>query len=56
LLAWTDGTAWERGGTVAWQLFDEAGNRLDQGSLPGLPVWDLVAASVGSNGNFTIIY
>lgn len=26
LLAWTEGTAWQRGGTVAWQLFDSAGH------------------------------
>ena len=57
LLAWTDGTAWHRGGSVAWRLFDKAGHPLDQkGTMPGLPVWGLVAASAGTDGKFTIIY
>jgi len=57
LLAWTDGTAWQRGGSVAWQVFDEGGRPLSQkGNLPGLPVWDLVAAFAGTDGRFTILY
>jgi hypothetical protein len=57
LLAWTDGTAWQRGGTVTWQLFDKAGRPIDQGSsIPGLPVWDVVGASVSRNRRFTIFY
>lgn len=57
LLAWTDGTAWQRGGSVDWQIFDGAGRPLDQASgLPGLPAWDLVAASVDRNGKFTVLY
>jgi hypothetical protein len=57
LLAWTDGTAWQRGGSVVWQIFDRAGRPLDEAtSLPGLPVWDLVAASVDRNGKFSVLY
>jgi len=56
LLAWTDGTGWQRGGTVAWELFDKTGRRLSQETSPGLPVWDLVAVSVGRSSEFNIIY
>jgi hypothetical protein len=56
LLAWTDGTAWQRGGTVAWELFDKGGHPDQRGTMPGLPVWDLVAASERAEGKFTNIY
>jgi len=55
LLAWTDGTGWQRGGSVMWQLYDATGRPLDaNGNAPALPVWDLVAAY--QNGGFTLIY
>ncbi|MFB3924091.1 MAG: sialidase family protein [Terriglobia bacterium] len=57
LLAWTKGTAWERGGTVEWQVFDPAGRpTIVRGAAPGVPVWGLVAAYAGRDGNFTILY
>ena len=55
LLAWTDGTGWQRGGSVMWQVYDREGKLLDaNGAAPGLPVWDLVAAY--QDGGFTLVY
>ena len=57
LLAWTNGTAWQRGGSVGWQVFDQAGHPTDvKGAAPALPVWDFVAAYTRPDGRFTIIY
>jgi hypothetical protein len=57
LLAWTEGTAWNKGGSAAWQLFDRAGTRLgDAGGADGVPAWGLVAAFANSTGGFSIVY
>jgi len=57
LLAWTNGTAWQRGGSVEWQVFDQSGRPTDvKGTAPGVPVWGLVAAYTQADGSFTIIY
>ena len=57
LLAWTEGTAWERGGSIAWQGFDKNGRPTQtRGTAPGLPVWGLVAAFANEDGTFTIVY
>jgi len=57
LLAWTEGTAWKRGGSLAWQEFDEQGRpREIKGRAPGVPVWGLVAAYSDPRGGFCIIY
>ena len=57
LLAWTKGTAWQRGGSVEWQLFDQAGHPTAmKGTAHGVPVWGLVAAYARPDGGFTIIY
>ncbi len=57
LLAWTKGTAWQRGGSVEWQVFDQAGHpTAAKGTAPGVPVWGLVAAYARPDGGFTIIY
>ena len=57
LLAWTEGTAWKRGGSLAWQVYDKQGRPCEaEGSAPGVPVWGLVAAFSDSRGDFCIIY
>jgi hypothetical protein len=57
LLAWTEGTAWKRGGSLAWQVFDKQGRPSEvKGSAPGVPVWGLVAAFADPRGGFCIIY
>lgn len=58
LLAWTEGTGWQRGGAVAWQLFDSKGKPLGEGGrlADGVPVWSLVAAVARGDGSFTILH
>lgn len=57
LLVWTEGTGWQRGGSIAWQVFDRNGNRIgDKGSAPGLPTWSFGAAATRADGTFTIFY
>lgn len=57
LLAWTEGTAWARGGSIAWQLFGGDGRRAAAaGSAPSLPVWSFPAVLPRPDGTFTILY
>ncbi len=57
LLAWTEGTAWKRGGRVAWRVFDSAGQPTGQkGIVDGVPVWGLLAVFAQPSGDFTIVY
>jgi len=57
LLAWTEGTGWLKGGSLAWQLFDSAGRAASaQEHAPGVPVWGLPSAFADRQGNFTIVY
>ena len=57
LFAWTEGTGWKKGGSLAWQVFDKVGKATEiKGSVPGLPAWDLVAAFADPRGGFDIIY
>ncbi len=46
LLVWTEGTGWEKGGSVAWQAFDALLKPLDNasGHADGLPAWGSAAA------------
>lgn len=57
MLAWTEGTAWNKGGSAAWQAFDSAGTPLGApGHADGVPVWSLVAAYSRPDGGFTVVY
>jgi hypothetical protein len=57
LLAWTEGTGWSKGGSLAWQLFDNSGSPTGEiGRAPGIPVWGLPSVFADSQGNFTIVY
>lgn len=57
LLAWTEKTGWEKGGGVAWAVFDQNGQPMaEKGTAEGVPVWSLVATYVRPDGGFTIIY
>jgi hypothetical protein len=57
ILAWTEGMGWERGGAVAWQVFDKDGKpTAERGRADGVPVWSLVGAFVRPDGRFAIVY
>jgi hypothetical protein len=58
LLAWTEGTGWQKGGAVSWQVFDTNGRPTEEkGRLAdGAPVWGLVAAAARGDGGFTIFH
>jgi len=57
LLVWTEGTGWQRGGALAWQLFDKVGKPLDErGRQDGVPVWSFGAACANADGSFVVIY
>ncbi len=57
LMSWSEGTAWQRGGGVAWQVFDQAGRATTTaGRAEGVPVWGLSAAFARPDNGFTIIY
>ena len=57
LFAWTEGTAWARGGSVAWQVFDSTGHATAvTGAAPGIPVWSFAAPIAVGDGRFVILY
>lgn len=57
LLAWTEGMGWQRGGAVAWQVFDAEGKpTAEKGRADGVPMWSLIAAFPRKDGGFTIVY
>jgi hypothetical protein len=57
LIAWTEGTAWARGGTVAWELRNRSGVTLAAKASAGtVPVWGLVSAVVRKDGSFLILH
>jgi hypothetical protein len=56
VMAWTEGTGWARGGSLAWQLFDQTGKPLgDKHTVPGVPTWS-VAAVVPQPRGAVILY
>jgi len=57
VLAWTEGTGWQRGGALAWQVFDKTGKPMEgKGRVDrGIPVWGLPTVEA-TGGGFTIIH
>ncbi len=57
ILVWTEGTGWNRGGNLAWQVYDKAGNPIESGDRAGaIPVWGLPAVVAEADGRFTILH
>ena len=57
LLTWTEGTGWNRGGAVAWQVYDAAGKSIGSAGRQGdLPVWSFAAPTARRDGSFEILY
>ena len=56
LLVWTEGTGWNRGGAVAWQLYDSTeALTAEKGTEAGVPAWSFAAVTATSQG-FLILY
>jgi hypothetical protein len=57
ILIWTEGTGWQQGGALAWQVFDKSGKPTEQqGRVEGaIPVWGLPAV-VSTEVGFAIIH
>lgn len=57
LFVWTEGTAWERGGSLSWQMFYASGRPTSvKGSAPGVPVWSFAAPIARADGRFVVLY
>lgn len=56
LVAWAEGTGWEKGGSVAWECLDASGAQTASGRTDGLPVWSFAAAFPEPDGSFTLLY
>jgi hypothetical protein len=58
LLAWTERTSWNKGGSVVWQIFDRSGVpiRGSAGRKDDLPAWDLPAVFCSASGEFVVLY
>jgi hypothetical protein len=57
LVVWTEGTGWQRGGSLAWQVFDAKGEpTAEKGKRDGIPAWSFAAAYARPDGNFVILH
>jgi hypothetical protein len=58
LIAWAEGTGWQKGGNVAWKLFDATGKAVEgaAGKAENLPAWSLPAAVARPDGTFVVLY
>ena len=55
-VAWTEGTGWEKGGSLAWETLDAKGEQTGSGRADGVPVWGFAAAVAEPDGSFTLFY
>ena len=57
ILVWTEGTGWQRGGSLAWQVFDQDNRPIGpRGRIEGgVPIWGLSAVVAMPDGSFTIL-
>jgi len=57
LKAWTEGTGWARGGSLAWQSYDAEGKpTIEKGEQNGVPVWSMPTAVALRDGTFLLFY
>jgi hypothetical protein len=56
LMIWAEGAGWQRGGSLAWQLFDPSGKPAGETHIgPSLPDWSFGAVNPTPSG-FVIFY
>jgi hypothetical protein len=57
LVVWSEGTGWQRGGEVGWQILGADGRPAGEPQRrKGIPVWGLATAVAEPDGAFTVIY
>ena len=57
LIAWTEGTGWNRGGSIGWQMMSaDLHPSGETGHAPGVDVWSLVSAISIPGGGFEILH
>lgn len=57
LMVWTEGTGWQRGGSLAWQVFDAQGTPTnDKGKRDGVAAWSYATAYARPDGEFVILH
>ncbi len=58
VVAWAEGTGWNKGGAVAWQAFEADGTPINgaDGRKDGLPTWSMPAVVCAGEGKFAVIY
>jgi hypothetical protein len=57
LLAWTENMGWNKGGSLAWQLYGADQKPTgEKGTARGVPVWSLPTGFAKANGDFVIVY
>lgn len=57
LFAWIEGSGWQKGGSLAWRMFDAAGKpKLEIQVVGPAPTWSFTAVVARKDGGFTIIY
>jgi hypothetical protein len=58
ILVWTVGTGWQKGGALAWQIFDPSGRPTgEKGYLEAaVPVWSLATVVARPDGGFLILH
>jgi hypothetical protein len=57
MLVWAENTGWNKGGALAWQLYDRNDQpTAEHGQRAGVPVWGLVAVAARPDGSFIVLY
>ncbi len=59
LVAWTEGTGWNRGGGLAWQVFDAKGQPVaaETGRVrDGIAAWSTPAVFGKADGGFVVLH
>lgn len=58
LVAWTEGMGYQRGGALAWQVYDRNGKAVpsQRGRQEGVPANSLISAWARKDGSFAIMY